>query len=1048
MRRTITTITLAAAAIAANLAQPVPALAQDTAARFSEELFGSLRYRYVGPSRGGRVTAVAGHRDQPSTFYMGATGGGVWKTTDYGHGWDNVSDGYFATGSIGAIRVTESDPNIVYVSTGSDGLRSNVIIGTGVYKSTDAGASWRNVGLERTGNSGAILIHPDNPDLVYVAAIGNPFAPNPERGVYRSLDGGANWENVLFVSDSTGAVDLEFAPDDPNTVYASMWRAERKPWTIISGGMEGGVYVSNDGGDSWEQATAGLPTGLRGKSDLAVSAGDPDRVYVLMEAPADTGGVYRSDDRGATWSQVTDFQPIRNRPFYYNNLDAHPTDPDILWGMAEGHWMSTDGGESWSSRPSPHGDNHDMWINPDNPDIMIQSNDGGANVSLDGGDTWSTQYNQPTAELYQVDVSDDFPYRLYAGQQDNSTISVPSLPERSEPGGFQSAWEAHGGCETGPVVPKPGDPDIVYANCKGRFGLYNRRTGQEQQYYVGFGNLYGHNPRDLDFRFQRVVPIHVSPHDPNKVYHGSQFVHMTTNGGQLWETISPDLTAFTPETQVVSGTPITIDVTGEEHFSVLYDIQESVLEPGVIWTGANDGPVHVTRDGGRNWTDVTPPGIGPYGRIQTIEVSHHDPAKAYVAILRYQMGDFSPHTYRTEDYGATWTRITTGDNGVPDDQPVRVVREDPDREGLLYLGTEFGMFISFDDGGAWQPFQLNLPVTPVTDMKVVHGDLVLSTMGRGFWIMDNIAPLHALDDRVAGASAYMFDVRDTYRLRYGGGFRFGAASPDQPVFPAAGANIDYHLAADGAGPVTLDIVDSGGTLVRSFSSEGAGELVIPAEPGMREWQLERFGTPRLPARAGAHRFTWDLSHPGPWDANPMRAGRGGPMVPPGTYTARLSAGDWSASRTFEVLLDPRVVAEGIGEGVVHRQVDLVLQARDALSEARLAVHRISEARNRGGGNLAAEVEAIEQELVTAPRRYSRPMLVDQLQYLYGNLTRADQEPGQDAVRRYDQLNTALEEHVRRLERLLRANISDGASEPDPAGSPPAPSGGPESGAGC
>ncbi len=1056
---------IVAAATAITAFQPSPAHAQSgnrsgtphatpryATPRFSEDLFGSFRYRYVGPSRGGRVTAVAGHADQPSTFYMGATGGGVWKTTDYGHVWRNISDGYIGTGSIGAIRVAESNPEIVYVATGSDGLRSNVIIGDGVYKSTDAGATWEHVGLERTGNSGAILIHPQDPDLVYLAAIGNPFAPNPERGVYRSRDGGASWENVLFVSDSTGAVDLEFAPGDPNTVYASMWRAERKPWTIISGGMEGGVYISRDGGDSWEQATDGLPSGLRGKSDLAVSPADPDRVYVLFEAPADTGGVYRSDDLGAAWRQVTDFQPIRNRPFYYTNLDAHPTDPDILWGMAEGHWMSTDGGESWMPRRTPHGDNHDMWINPDNPDIMIQSNDGGANVSLDGGETWSTQYNQPTAELYQVDVSDDFPYRLYAGQQDNSTISVPGLPERSEPGGSQSAWEAHGGCETGPVVPKPGDPDIVYANCKGRFGLYNRRTGQEKQYYVGFGNLYGHNPRDLEYRFQRVVPIHVSPHDPNKVYHGSQYVHVTTNGGQLWETISPDLTAFTPETQVVSGAPITIDVTGEEHFSVLYDIQESVLEPGVIWAGANDGPVHVTRDGGRGWTDVTPPGIGPYGRVQTIEVSHHDPAKAYAAVLRYQLGDFTPHTYRTEDYGATWTRITTGDNGVPNNHPVRVVREDPDREGLLYLGTEFGMFISFDDGGSWQPFQLNLPATPVTDMKVVHGDLVLSTMGRGFWILDNLTPLHEISDRVAGASAHLFEIRDAQRLRYGGGFGgFRARSPHEPEYPQAGATIDYMLADAARGPVTLDIVDSSGEVVRSFSSESPGEYTVPAEPGMREWRLERFGTPRLPSGAGTHRFVWDLAYPGPWDANPARSGRGGPMAPPGRYTARLTAGDWSASRSFEVRLDPRVVAEGVGEDVVRRQVELALQARDALSEARLAVHRIAEARERGGGSLAAEVAAIEQALVTAPVRYSRPMLVDQLQYLYGNLTRADQEPGQDAVVRYEQLDAELEAHVTRLERFLRANISEeedgpgGPWNPRPADTSrgtPVPAGGP------
>ena len=1022
----------------ATLVPPAPTQAQTGSPRFSEDLFGSLRYRYAGPSRGGRVTAVAGHRVHPSTFYMGATGGGVWKTTDRGHNWRNISDGHFGTGSIGAIRVADSDHTIVYVSTGSDGLRSNVIIGDGVYRSTDAGETWEHVGLERTGNSGAILIHPEDPGLVYVAALGNPFAPNPERGVYRSRDAGANWERVLFVSDSTGAVDLEFAPDDPNTIYASMWRAERKPWTIISGGLEGGVHISRDGGDTWAQATDGLPTGLRGKSDLAVSPADPDRVYVLIEAPADTGGVYRSDDRGATWHQVTDFQPIRNRPFYYTNLEAHPTDPDILWGMAEGHWMSIDGGRNWTRRPTPHGDNHDLWINPDDPDIMIQSNDGGANVSIDGGETWSTQLNQPTAELYQVDVSDDFPYRLYAGQQDNSTVSVPSLPERWEPGGHQSAWEAHGGCETGPVVPKPGDPDIIYANCKGRFGLYNRRTGQEQQYYVGFANLYGHNPKDLEYRFQRVVPVHVSPHDPNKVYHGSQYVHVTTSGGRRWETISPDLTAFTPETQVVSGHPITLDVTGEEHFAVLYDIQESVLEPGVIWAGANDGPVHVTRDGGAIWTDVTPPGTGPHGRVQTIEVSHHDPAKAYVAVLRYQLGDFAPYAYRTEDYGATWTRITTGDNGVPGDHPVRVVREDPGREGLLYLGTEFGMFISFDDGGSWQPFQLNLPVTPVTDMKVVHGDLVLSTMGRGFWIMDNLTPLHELGDSVTGASAYLYRVRDVYRLRYRGGF--GGRDASQPSYPRAGAGIDYTLAEAPDGPLTLDIVDAEGNLVRSFSSEGPGEYVVPAEPGMREWRLERFGTPRLPSGAGTHRFTWDLSHPGPWASSPGASGRGGPMVPPGRYTARLSAGDWSASRTFEVMLDPRVAAEGIDEGLVRRQVEFALEVRDALSEARLAVHRIEEARELGAGELAAEVEAVERELVTEPRRYSRPMLVDQLRYLYGNLIRADQEPGEDAVRRYDQLNTALQGHVRTLERLLRANVSDGggmaADEADGRGRAP------------
>ena len=953
--------TIPALAIAALLAPPSAALAQSLAEvavadsapeaePFDERLFGGLRYRYVGPSRGGRVTAVAGHTSHPSTFYMGATGGGVWKTDNYGHSWRNLSDGYFGTGSIGAIRVAQSNPEVVYVSTGSDGLRSNVIVGDGVYRSDDAGATWRHIGLERTGNSGALLIHPTDPELVYVAAIGNPFAPTPERGVYRSRDGGERWELVLFVSDSTGAVDLEFAPDDPSTIYASMWRAERKPWTIISGSLEDGIFVSRDGGDSWERATEGLPTGLRGKSDLAVTPADPDRVYALFEAPADTGGVYRSDDRGRTWHQVTDFQPIRNRPFYYTNLEAHPTDPDMLWGMAEGHWLSEDGGETWTVQPTPH--------------------------------------------------------------------------ERWEPGGPVGAWESHGGCETGPVVPKPGDPEIVYASCKGRFGVFNGRTGQEQQYYVGFWNLYGHNPRDLEFRFQRTVPVHVSPHDPERVYHGSQYVHVTTDGGRSWERISPDLTAFTPETQVVSGAPITLDVTGEEHFATLYDIQESVLEPGVIWAGANDGPVHLTRDGGATWTDVTPPGIGPHGRVQSIEVSRHDPAKAYVAILRYQLGDFAPYAFRTEDYGATWTLITTGSNGVPEGHPARVVREDPVREGLLYMGSEFGIFVSFDDGESWQSFQLNLPVTPVTDIKVVRGDLALSTMGRGFWILDNVTPLRELNRVVADAQAHLFQARDAYRLRYGGG-GYGERQAHQPEYPPVGAQIDYTLPADADGPVTLEILDAAGALVRSLSSEEPGEYGTPAEPGMREWRTERVGAPRLEAGAGTHRFTWELTLPGPWDPDPERSGRGGPMVPPGTYTARLSVGSWSASRAFEVLLDPRVAAEGVRADDIAAQVALAVRVRDALSEARLAADRIGEARERAGGDVSAEVRAVERQLVTEARRYSRTMLIDQLRYLYRNLIRADQPPGEDAVRRYGQLREALDEHLRTLEELLPPETPSG-----------------------
>ncbi len=1012
------------------IGQPAPSSGSPGAqAGVAEEMFAGIVYRMVGPSRGGRATAVAGHRDQPSTFYQGATGGGVWKTTDYGYTWYPISDGYFATGSIGAIRVADSDPNIVYVSTGSDGLRSNVIIGKGVYKSTDAGETWNHVGLEDSGNSGAVLIHPDNPDLVYVAAIGNPFAPNPERGVYRTRDGGASWELVLFVSDKTGAVDLEFAPDNPDEIYASMWRAERKPWTIISGDeSESGVYKSEDGGDTWEHLTNGLPSGLRGKSDLAVSAADPDRVYVLIEAPADEGGLFRSDDRGATWHQVSDYQPMRNRPFYYNNLDANPKNADMLWAQAEGYFKSTDGGVTWERGSTPHGDNHDLWINPDDPNIMVQSNDGGANVTRDGGQTWSTILNQPTAELYQVDISDDFPYRLYAGQQDNSTISVPSYPPFSAPGGHTAHWEDQGGCETGPAVPKPGDPDIVYADCKGRFGVYNRRTGQEQQYYVGFWNLYGRNPKDLAYRFQRVAPIHVSPHNPNRVYHTSQYVHVTENGGRTWETISPDLTAFTPETQVVSGTPITIDVTGEEHFSVIYEIQESPHEVGVIWVGANDGPIQLTRDNGKTWKDVTPTELGPYGRVQNIEVSPHDPAKAYAAVLRYQLGDFEPYAFKTEDYGKTWTRISTGSNGIPNDYPVRVVREDPDREGLLYAGTEFGMFISFDDGESWQSFQLNLPVTPITDIKVVNQDLAISTMGRSFWILSDLTRLHELSDDLFIGDAHLFQVRDPYRLRGGGGFRGFRRTPppDEPQYPPVGANIDYWLGEAPAGDVSLDILDVRGNLIRRFSSASPRQSEVPDWPAEPIRGLEAAGTPRIPLGPGIHRLVWDLRYPGPWASDPDQAGRGGPMVPPGTYQARLTVGDWSSAVSFEALTDPRVVAEGITPDLLTEQANFALSVRDTLSVARHAAtvlqrmeREVEGAETVSAEELADQLEAIHTQLLTAPRRYSPPMLLDQLQYLYENLSRADQAPGDDAYARHDELETELGDLIDELERVLR-----------------------------
>ncbi|MDP9348813.1 MAG: hypothetical protein M3P24_06690, partial [Gemmatimonadota bacterium] len=839
---------------------------------FDPALLGGMRYRMIGPSRGGRVTTVTGVPSQPHTFYMGTTGGGIWKTTDAGQTWLNVSDGYLTEGSMGALDVAPSSPEVVWAGTGSEGLRSNVSTGRGVYRSTDAGRTWAHAGLREVGQIGAVRIHPTDPGVVYVAAVGNAFRPGRERGVYRTRDGGKSWQRVLFVSDSTGAVDLELQPGNPRVVYASMWRAERKPWTIISGAREGGIYRSTDGGDTWQKLGGGLPTGLFGKSNVAVSPADPRRVYALIEA-APGGGLYRSDDAGETWTLVSTERGLITRPFYYTNITAHPTNPDELYVGTEGFYRSTDGGRTWKTLPTPHGDNHDLWINPRHPEIWVQSNDGGANVTLNAGRTWSTQYNQPTAEIYQVYVDNQFPYRVYGAQQDNSTLIVQSLPlSSSAPDDPMQTWRQGPGCETGPIIPHPTQPDTVYGACKGLFSRGSLRSGQEKQYWVGAQSLYGLPGRELIYRFQRVSPMEISPHDPRVVYFGSQYVHRTTDEGVTWERISPDLTWNPAERQQrPSGEPITLDVTGEETYSTLYAIRESPLEPGVIWTGANDGPFHVTRDGGKTWRNVTPRGQPAGCRVQNIDPSPHRKGSAYYAVLCYLLGDFRPYLWRTDDYGRSWTRITAG---IPADHPTRVVREDPDREGLLYAGTEFGMWVSLDNGARWQPLQLNLPHTPVTDLKVHRGDLVLSTQGRSFWILDDLTPLHQWRDGVAGA--HLFRPREAVRMRYEtgfGGVESGRSTPDAPRYLPAGAVIDYLL-PDTSAAVTLEIVDAAGRVVRAFSSEGAGERTqSPAEPGMRAPTLERVGTPRLPREAGLNRWMWDLAHPGPWSASAQRSGR-------------------------------------------------------------------------------------------------------------------------------------------------------------------------------
>ena len=982
--------------------------------------FDALEYRNIGPARGGRVTAVAGTVAAPATFYLGASGGGVWKTEDYGTSWHVVSDGYFDSPSIGDISVAQNDPNIVYVGTGSDGLRSNVISGNGMYKSIDGGETWEHIGLTETGHIGAVEIDPSNHNIVWVAAIGQAFSANEERGVYKTEDGGKTWNKVLFISDKIGISDIELLPGNPNIVFATAWKTERKPWTIISGGTteEGGIYKSVDGGQNWEKITQGLPQGLIGKIDLAVTPADSRIVYALVEALHDEGGLYKSIDQGKTFRQVSNDNDIRTRPFYYANIDVDPQNPDIVFVMATKYSKSVDGGETWKKLTPPHGDNHDMWINPENPDLFIQANDGGANVTHNGGQTWSTQFNQPTAELYQVEVDNQYPYWLYAGQQDNSTtIAVPSMPPfRAQ---HNMAWLVDsGGCETGPAVPNPDDHNIVYANCKGKFSVFDKRIGTERSYYVGATNMYGHNPNDLVYRFQRVSPIHVSPHDPNVVYHASQYVHRTTNEGKTWKTISPDLTAFEADKQVISGSPITRDITGEEIYSTIYSLRESPLKQGVIWVGANDGPVHVTQDGGANWQEVTPRGLPRGGRVDAVEPSPHNAAKAYIAVLRYQLGDRSPYIYKTENYGRRWSLLTTGNNGIPDNYPTRVVREDPVKEGLLYAGTEHGMFVSFDDGENWQTFQQNLPITPVTDIKLHRGDLAISTMGRSFWVLDNISTLRQEEIQHLDDDVVLFKPKDTIRYR-----QVYAAKEDNavPHYPAPAVVIDYYLPDSSANAVKLEIVNSNGEVANTYHSVDEAESDnennrVAVIEDMSTNEVNYINDETLTAEPGINRFRWNMKYLGSWDEDEEKRFMDGPLAAPGRYTARLTVGDSVSEQEIELLVDPRVADTSTTIDDIKEQIAFELKIVALLTEARKLEHRLikeqehleekneSDFLSEHESRRLAEIEVVLDTLKTADIIYPQPMLVDQISYLYNMISNADQAPGKEAEDRYQELN--------------------------------------------
>ncbi len=1005
---------LTAACLASAQTQPAPEARQ----------WSGLHYREVGPWRGGRVTTVTGVPSQPTTFYMGTVGGGVWKTTDAGHSWANLTDGQIAVGSMGAVEVAQTNPSIIYAGTGSSKIRSNVSIGRGIYKSSDAGKTWQFLGLRDIGQIATIRVNPTNADEVFVASTGNPFAPNKERGVWRSRDGGKTWKQSLFLKDDLGAADLELQPGHPNVIFATMWHGLRKPWTIVSGSpaSEGaGIYKSMDGGDTWKKLTEGLPSELFGRANISISNVDPNRIYALIEAkPA--AGLYRSDDAGAHWRLVNGDGKLTTRPFYYDTLGVDPNNPDVIWIGDEAWMKSTDGGKTFKNMPEPHGDNHDVWINPTDSRYMIEANDGGAIVSLDGGLTWSSQATQPTAEIYQVALDDQFPYRIYGAQQDNTTVIVPSLPV-----GDGLEFRDGPGCETGPIIPKLNDPSVVWGGCKGQFSRLNiKSNNNEQRFWIGSESLYGNEPPALALRFQRVAPMEISPFDPNTVYYGSQYVHRTRDGGVTWETISPDLTAKPEGTQYGSGEPITRDATGEEMYSVVYSIRESPLKRGVIWSGSNDGLLYVTQDDGKHWTNVTPSGIPSGGRVQNIEPGRFKPGTAYVAMYRYLLGDFAPYLFRTDDYGHTWTSLTDGHNGIAIDEPTRVIREDPNRPNLLYAGTEFGMYASFDRGTTWKSLQLNLPATVVTDIKLTHNDLVLSTQGRGFWILDNLTPLYQLPDTLAQSSNHLYKPQTAIRIPANGD---NGRGPEGASYPLTGAQIDYYLAqpADPSSPLTLKVLDHSGKIIRTFTSVAPPRAPRAEGGGGGEDEEGRFRPvwpSTLDTKAGMHRFTWDLRYAGGWNSPAQPVANNGPVAAPGSYTLQLSAGSWMESVPLQVAEDPRVLADGVTNADLSAQLDHNLRCLALLSDANHAVARIQAAQAKSktdkseSSDQAKQLQVVADKLITPRIRYSQPALQTHIQYLYTENTRTDQKTGRDAIVRYELLRKQLDALLVELNRIL------------------------------
>ena len=1040
----------------------------------SVEALKALEYRLVGPFRGGRVGAVAGDPSDPRIFYFGSTGGGVWKTTDGGVYWQNVSDGFFQRASVGALALAAADPNVLYAGMGESCIRGNVSHGDGVYRSTDGGKTWSHIGLTDSRHISRIRVHPRDPNLVYVAALGHAHGPNAERGIYRSKDGGQTWEHVLFRSQDAGANDLSMDPHNPRVLYASFWEARRSPWGLTSGGPGSGLFKSTDGGDTWNELShnKNLPKGLVGKIGVSASGAQPDRVFALVEA--EDGAVFRSDDSGQTWERLSEDRNLRKRAWYYHHIFADPRDAETVWVLNEEAWKSNDGGKTFASFAVPHGDNHDLWIDPANSQRMIEGNDGGAVVTYNAGATWSSIYNQPTAELYHVTTDTRTPYRLHGAQQDNTTISVPSRSQLAAITNAES-WEIGGG-ESGYIAVRPDDPNVIFAGSYlGYMTRYDHRTGQSRDIEVWPEEMLGWGAKDAKYRFQWTFPIVLSPHDPNVLYATGNHVFRSTDEGTTWQTSSPDLTRNDPSKFEPSGGPLTKDNTGAEYYGTIFAFAESPIDRGLLWAGSDDGLVHVSRDNGNSWQNITPPGLPEWTLVSMIEASPHDAATAYLAATRYKLDDFTPYLFKTNDYGSNWTRITAG---LPDNVFSRVVREDPTRRGLLYAGTETGVHVSFDDGGSWHPLKgSNLPVVPIHDLvvKEPEGDLVLATHGRSFWILDDVGPVRAVFD---DASPVLTKPRPAVRYMVSSGFGHRAVpgknyrmpgpvivtytQTDDPRTgdkidhyldaaknPPTGAIIDYFLASKPDGDISLGFLRADGTEVRTFSSRNPEEEAKTEE---EKQAAKKHKEPRIPKEEGLNRFVWNLRYP---DATKleddevanelMEGGIPGPVVPPGVYKVRLTVGEQTYEQELEVRKDPRVRAT---DADLDAQFALLKQVHDRLSDTHKAVNELRAIRRRAedwaarakdkpeletvekaARAVVERLKPIEAELIQAQAKsrgdeLNFPIRLNgKLAYLKGTIASADDSPTASSRAVFEDLSARLQTQLDQLAEAVATEVA-------------------------